>query len=146
MRSLLGVVIQVVGFLFHQFKYVLPVPSDLESSLKDQLLSLWGSLCVLFVGFPLLLLIFALCVWSLLVWLICVLGCFTLGFSYFGLSGFPILDFGGYFLPHFREALNYYLLKYILMPFLFVFFCNTYDLNAGSFNIVPEASEIVLVF
>ena len=30
--------------------------------LKDQLLSLWGSLCMLFVTFPLLLLIFAVCV------------------------------------------------------------------------------------
>ena len=28
------------------------------------------------------------------------------------------LDLGGYFLPHFREVFNYYLLKYFLMPFL----------------------------
>ena len=33
-----------------------------EFLLKDQLLSLWESPCVLFVAFPLLLLIFALCV------------------------------------------------------------------------------------
>ena len=32
------------------------------------------------------------------------------------------LDLGGYFLPHFREVFNYYLLKYFFMPFLFVFF------------------------
>ena len=32
------------------------------------------------------------------------------------------LDLGDYFLPHFREIFNYYLLKYFLMVFLFVFF------------------------
>ena len=30
------------------------------------------------------------------------------------------LDLGGYFLPHFREVFNYYLLKYFLMAFPFV--------------------------
>ena len=44
--------------------------------------------CVLFVVFPLLLLIFVVCVWSVLIWLICVLGCFTLDLSCLGLSGF----------------------------------------------------------
>ena len=34
------------------------------------------------------------------------------------------LDLGDYFLPHFREVFNYYLLKYFLMPFLFVFWDN----------------------
>ena len=28
------------------------------------------------------------------------------------------LDLDGYFLPHFREAFNYYLLKYFLLAFL----------------------------
>ena len=54
---------------------------------------------MLFVAFPFLLLIFALCVWSSLVWLICVLGCFTVGLSCLGLwvcwtwvaISFPIL-------------------------------------------------------
>ena len=41
--------------------------------------------------------------------------------------------------------LNYYLLKYFLMPFLFVFFWDSYDSNVGTFNIVPEVSEIVLI-
>ena len=44
-------------------------------------------LCVI-CFFPLLLLIFFLCVLSLLIWLICVLGCFTLGLSFLGLSAF----------------------------------------------------------
>ena len=56
------------------------------------------------------------------------------------------LDLGGYFFPHFREVFNYYLLKYFLMPFLFVFFFwDSYDLNVGAFNFVPEVSEVVLI-
>ena len=53
-------------------------------------------------------------------------------------------DLGDYFLPHFREVFNYYLLKYFLMVFLFVFFFwDSYDLNVGAFNFVLEVSEIV---
>ena len=56
------------------------------------------------------------------------------------------LDLGGYFLPHFREVFNYYLLKYLLMAFIFVFFFwDSYDSNVGAFDIVPEASEVVLI-
>ena len=56
------------------------------------------------------------------------------------------LGFGGYFLPHFRENFNYYLLRYFLMPFLFVIFCwGSYDSNVGAFNIVSEVSEVVLI-
>ena len=99
---------------------------------------------MLFVAFPLLLLICILCVWSLLVWLICVLGCFALDLSFWDSLGF--LDLDGYFLPHFREVFNYYLLKYFLMTFLFVlFFWDTEDSNVWVFNIVPEVSEIVLI-
>ena len=60
---------------------------------------------------------------------------------------FPgFLDLGDYFLPHFRENFNYYL-KYFLMVFLFVFFFwDSYDSNVGTFNIVPDVSEIVLIF
>ena len=56
------------------------------------------------------------------------------------------LDLGDYFLPHFREVFNYYLLKYFLMVFLFVFFFwDSYDSNVGAFDIVLEVSELVLV-
>ena len=56
------------------------------------------------------------------------------------------LDLGDYSLSHFREVFNYYLLKDFLMVFLFVFFFwDTYDSNAGAFNIVPEVSEVVLM-
>ena len=56
------------------------------------------------------------------------------------------LDLGDYFLPHFREVFNYYLLKYFLMVFLSVFFFwDSYDSNVGVFFIVLEVSEIVLI-
>jgi len=56
------------------------------------------------------------------------------------------LDLGGYFLPHFREVFNYYLLKYFLMALLFVFFFwDSYDSNVGAFNIALEVSEVVLI-
>ena len=53
------------------------------------------------------------------------------------------LDLVGYFPPHFREVFNYYLLKYFLMAFLFVFFFwDSYDSNVGAFNIVPEVLRL----
>ena len=56
------------------------------------------------------------------------------------------LDLDDYFLPHFRDVFNYYLLKYFLMVFLFVFFFgDSYDSNVGAFNIVPETPEVVLI-
>ena len=56
------------------------------------------------------------------------------------------LDLGGCFLPHFTEVFNYYLLKYFLMVFLFIFFFwDSYDSNVGAFNIVPEVSEVVFI-
>ena len=71
------------------------------------------------------------------------MGYFALGLSCLGLSG--LLDLGDYFLPHFREIFNYYLLKDFLMVFLFVFFWDSYDSNVGAFNTVLEVSEIVLI-
>ena len=56
-----------------------------------------------------------------------------------------LLDFGNYFLSHVREVFHYNLFKYFLRPFLFLFFFwNPYNSNFGAFNVVPEASEIVL--
>ena len=72
------------------------------------------------------------------------LGCFALGLSCLGPYGF--LGLGCYFLLHFREVFNYYLLKCFLMAFLFVFFfSDSYYLNVGAFDIVPEVSEEVLI-
>ena len=65
---------------------------------------------------------------------------------------FPVWDslvflyLGGYLLPHFREVFEYYLLKYFLVAFLFVyFFWDSYDSNVGEFDIAPEVSEVVLI-
>ena len=56
------------------------------------------------------------------------------------------LDLDAYFLHHSGEVFKYYLLKYFLMTFLFVFFFwDTYDSNVRAFNIVPEVSEVVLI-
>ena len=55
------------------------------------------------------------------------------------------LDLGDYFLLHFREVFNYYLLKYFLLVFLFVFFWDSYDSNVVVFHSVPEVSEVVLI-
>ena len=70
------------------------------------------------------------CSWSVLPWV----------YPVWDLLGF--LDLRGYFLPHFREVFNYYLLKYFLMPFLFVFFWGSYDLNVGALNIIPRSLRL----
>ena len=71
--------------------------------------------------------------WSVLCWVYPVWD--SLGF----------LDLCGYFLPHIRKVFNYYLLKYFLLPFLYVFFWGTCDSNVGAFDIVPDISEVVLI-
>ena len=73
------------------------------------------------------------------------LGAFCLRFICLAPSGF--LGLRGFFLLHFREVFNYYLLEYFLMYFfLFVFFFwDSYDLNVVVFNTVPEVSEVVLL-
>ena len=72
------------------------------------------------------------------------LGVFHLGFILFVTLGFFVLC--DYCLPHLREFFNYYLLKYFLMAFVFVFFfSDSYDSNVGAFLIVPEVPDIVLI-
>ena len=89
MRSLLDIVIWIVSFSLSSLQVHPAIPFWPEEFLwKDQPLSLLESTCVLFFAVLLLLLIFTICVWSSLIWLICVLGCFTLGLSCLGLSGF----------------------------------------------------------
>ena len=58
-----------------------------------------------------------------------------------GLSALPGL--GCLFSFHVREVFNYDLFKYFIKPFLF--FSNPYNSNVGMSNVVPEASEIVLI-
>ena len=101
MNSLLATVIWAVGYFLSSLYVCLAIPSWPEEFLfKDQLLSLWESPCVLFVVFPLLLLIFALCVLLICVLGYSELGCFTsevypvwdsLGFLDLVIISFPIL-------------------------------------------------------
>ena len=63
LNEILGGYSNLGGRLFSFITLCLAIPSwPEEFLLKDQLLSLWESPCVLFVVFPLLLLIFVLCV------------------------------------------------------------------------------------
>ena len=73
------------------------------------------------------------------------LGIFRLGFILFG-TLWVSWTWVAILLTHFREVFNYYFLKYFRMPLLFVFFFwDSYDLNVGAFNVVPEVSEGVLI-
>ena len=92
--------------------------------------------------FPLLLLVFFLCIYSLTIWLIWVLACFFLDLSCMGLSVLPGLN---YFFSHISEVFNYNLFKYFLSPFLFLFlFWDPYNSNVCAFNVVSEVSKTVL--
>ena len=100
---------------------------------------LWVNCCFSLAAFN----IFSLCLIFIHLINMCF-GVFHLGFILFGTLDF--LDLGEYFLPHFREVFNYYLLKYFLMAFVFVFFFwDSYNSNVGVFDIVPEVSEVVLI-
>ena len=80
---------------------------------------------MLFVVFPLLLLIFALCVWSSLVWLICVLGSLSLGLSCLGLC---VSWLGWLFPPPFKgnfQLLSPWIFSHGLPFFLFFFSSGT---------------------
>ena len=89
-------------------------------------------------------LIFVLCVWSLLIWLICALG--GLPWLYPVCNSLGFLELSDYFLPQNGEVFKYNVLKYLLMPFLFVFFFwYSYDSNVGAFNFVLEVSESALI-
>ena len=64
--------------------------------------------------------------------------CSPSGSSVCGILQARILEWvSEYFLPHFREVFNYYLLKYFLTVFLFVFFFwDPYDSSVVAFNIL----------
>ena len=56
------------------------------------------------------------------------------------------LDLIDCFLSHIREVFYYNLFKYLLSPFLFLFFFwAPYNSNVGAFNVVPEVSETVSI-
>ena len=58
-----------------------------------------------------------------------------------------LLNLIDYFLFHVGEIFNYNLFKNFLIPFLFLFFIwDSYNLNVGAFDIVPEVCETILRF
>ena len=94
---------------------------------------------MLFVNFPLPL-IFFLCMLLLLVWLICVLACFSFCLSF--IDSLCFLDLVDFPFP-FREIFDYNIFKYFLRLFLF-FLLESYNLNVGMYNVVPEVCKTVL--
>ena len=91
---------------FHHFKCG-AIPSWLEKFWEFQLIAWWEFLCVIFVIFPLLLLIYLIYVF------LSVLVCSSLA-----LSCLCFLDLVEYLLSHIREVFSYYLFKYFLRSFL----------------------------
>ena len=70
-------------------------------------------------------------------------GVFLLGFILYGTL--CLLDLIDYFLFHVGEIFIYNLFKNFFIPFLFLFFFwNSYNLNVGVFDMVPEFSETIL--
>ena len=100
--------------------------------------------------------LYVICFFSLIVFKICslclifvslihmCLGVCFLGFIHgMGLCGIPKL--GGYFLSHVKEVSEYNLLKYFHIPFLLFFWAYS-NLNVDVNNVVPEASETILIY
>ena len=86
--------------------------------------------------FPLLLLIFYLCLYFLSVWLLCVSVCPSLCLSCLGLSVLPELSWLFPF-PCYRsfQLLSFQIFSQILSPFSF---WDPNKANTGAFNVVPE--------
>ena len=97
---------------------------------------------MLFVAFPLLFLIFFLCL--IFVRLINMsLVCFTLGLSCLGPFGFLGL---GWLFPSLVEGSFLLLSPQIFSHALsFLSYSGTEDLNGGAFNVGPEVSEVILI-
>ena len=114
MRALLGRVLLVVGFYLSSLHIYCATPFwPAEFLLKNQLTTLWGFPCMLFVNFSLVAFnIFS--VSLVFVSLICVWVCSSLGLSCTVLSALPGLEC---FLSHVREVFGYNLFKYFLRPF-----------------------------
>jgi len=68
------------------------------------------------------------------------LGMFLLGFILYGTL--YLLDLIDYFLFHVGEIFKYNLFKNFLIPFVFLFFWDSYNLNVGVFNIVHRSLRL----
>ena len=138
MRSLPGRVISVVGSSLSSLEVYHATPFWLaEFLLRNQLLTLWRFLCILFVIFPLLLLIIFLSLIFVCLITVC-LSVFLLGFILPGTVctswtwealSFPML---GKFSTIISS--NTFLCSFSLS------FWDPYNVNVGAFNVVPEVS------
>ena len=122
MRSLFGRVILIVGFFFPFITLSISYHSFLAYGVSAERST------VKLIGIPL----HAICCFFLASFHTCSLCLFFVGsismclvmflfwFIMYGNMGFP--DFDGYFLSHVSDIFYYNLLKYFLIPFLFLFF------------------------
>ena len=83
-----------------------------EFLLRNQLINSWEFPYMLFVIFPLLLLIFYLCLWFLSVWLLGVSQCGP-PWVYPAWNSLYLRSLADYFLSDVREIFSYYLFKYL---------------------------------
>ena len=94
--------------------------------------------CMLFIAFPLLLLIFSLLSLIFVILITMCLGVF--------LDSLHFLDLSDCFLSQVKEYFSYYLFKYFLRLFLSVFsFWDLFNANISVLDVVPEAFETVLI-
>ena len=120
MRSFLDrVILMQLFYSFHHFKYILPIFSGQQISVKRAAVNLLGiPLYVICCFFFVALNIFSLCLIFISLIYFC-LGMFSFGLILYGTLDF--LDLGGYFPSHIRELFNYNLLKYFLTRFFLSF-------------------------
>ena len=145
MRSFLGRVVFIVGFLFLFFFIILSIACHSLLAVSAE------KSAVNFMGIPL----YVICWFSLASFSNCSLCLIFVNlisvswpvpfWVYFVWDSLGFLDLAGHFLPYVREVFDYNLLKYFFMPFVFLlFFCNPYNSNVGALN-VPNISETVLI-
>ena len=145
MRSLLGTIIWAVGYFLSSLWVYPAIPSWPEGFLlKDQLVVYMGIPLCFIHCFPLA--AFNICsLYLIFVNLInTCLGVFCLGFILFG-TLWVSLTFVAIFFRILGKC-STIISSSIFMAFLFVFFLESYDSNAGMIHIIPEVVEVVLIY
>ena len=121
MRALFSSLVLVEGFLFHHFKYIIPL--FLASTVSAEKSGLWEFLCMLLVAFPLLLLIFSIFIFFPFSYDV---SCYSSLWVDSKLDFLHFLDLDIYFLSHIKEVFSYYVLNYVLSLFLSIFSFSLY--------------------
>ena len=139
-----GGVILVVGFFpFHHFKYILPFPSCLQSFCWKVNLPLWGSSCMFFVAFPLLLFIFFSLHLIFVSLLNMCLGLFLLEFILYGTlwASWTCLAISFVILREFSTIISSNIFS---NSFILSSYSGISDWNVVMFKVVPGVSETAL--